>query len=182
MMRSKKSNRWQMIDQSFLSLFVTFSIIQLVNRGSGIIDGVFVSRFLDADSIASVGIAKSIYSMTGVISGLFAVSMQSKCSHELGKGDVRSFNRIFSACFYIAAIISLLCMVLLLTGAKPLAILMGASGKGASLVNGAAAYLRGVGIGLPAIVLAPLISSACQLDSAKSRVRKSSLVYYKLSV
>lgn len=92
MMRSKKSNRWQMIDQSFLSLFVTFSIIQLVNRGSGIIDGVFVSKFLDADSIASVG------------------------------------------------------------------------------------------IGLPAIVLAPLISSACQLDSAKSRVRKSSLVYYKLSV
>ena len=88
-----------MVDQSFLSLFLTFSLLEFTNRGSGIIDGLFVSNFIDADSIASVGIAKSIYSLIGIISGLLAVGMQSKCSHELGKGDIKNFNRIFNALF-----------------------------------------------------------------------------------
>ena len=78
---SKTNNRWTLINQSFLSLFITFSLIELTNRGSGIIDGLFVSNFLDTDSIASVGIAKTIYSVTGIISGLFTVGTQSKCSH-----------------------------------------------------------------------------------------------------
>lgn len=71
MRHSKKSNRWTLVEQSFLSLFITFSLIELTNRGSSIIDGLFVSNFLDADSIASVGIAKTIYSVTGIAAGFF---------------------------------------------------------------------------------------------------------------
>ena len=175
---AKKNNRWTLIDQSFLSLFITFSLIELTNRGSGIIDGLFVSNFLDTDSIASVGIAKTIYSVTGIISGLFTVGTQSKCSHELGKGDIKNFNRIFSSMFYIAIAVSAVCTAALLLGARPLAVLLGASGKGAGLADGAALYLRGVGIGLPALILAPLVSASCNLDSAKARVRKSGIVYF----
>ena len=146
MAKLKVQNRWTLVEQSFLSLFFTFSLIGLTNRGSGIIDGLFVSNFLDADSIASVGIAKSIYSVTGIIAGLFTVGTQSRCSHELGKGDINGFNRIFSSMFYIASGVSVICMIALLLGAKPLAVLMGASGNGAELADGAALYLRGVGI------------------------------------
>ena len=101
-------NRWSMVDQSFLSLFITFSLIEFTNRGSGIIDGLFVSNYLDADSMASVGIAKSIYSFIGIVSGLLAVGMQSRCTHELGKGDIKDFNRIFSAVFYVSVVVSLI--------------------------------------------------------------------------
>ena len=73
MKKRLKKNRWSMVDQSFLSLFITFTLIEFTNRGSGIIDGLFVSNFLDADSIASVGITKSIYSFIGIMSGLLAV-------------------------------------------------------------------------------------------------------------
>ena len=41
--------RWLMVDQSFLSLFFTFTLMQLANRGSGIIDGLFVSRLVQLE-------------------------------------------------------------------------------------------------------------------------------------
>ena len=94
----KKASRWTLVDQSFLSLFITFFLVQLTNRGSGIIDGLFVSNFLDTDSIASVGIAKTIFSITGIISGLFTVGTQSKCSHELGKGFPTAFRPFRHSC------------------------------------------------------------------------------------
>ena len=68
----KKANRWTLVDQSFLSLFITFSLIELTNIGSGIIDGLVVSNFYDTDSLAAVGIASPMFSISGIISGLFA--------------------------------------------------------------------------------------------------------------
>ena len=167
-----------MVDQSFLSLFLTFTFIEFTNRGSGIIDGLFVSNFLDTDSIASVGIAKSIYSFIGIVSGLLAVGMQSRCTHELGKGDVKNSNRIFSAVFYVSIVVSLIFGIAVFLGAKPMAVLMGASGKGAALIKDVADYLRGLAIGIPPTIIAMMLSVACQLDSAKERVRKSALVYF----
>ncbi len=52
----KKQSRWTLVDQSFMSLFITFSLIELTNIGSGIIDGLVVSNFFDPDSLAAVGI------------------------------------------------------------------------------------------------------------------------------
>ena len=167
-----------MVDQSFLSLFITFTLIEFTNRGSGIIDGLFVSNFLDTDSIASVGIAKSIYSLIGIVSGLLAVGMQSRCTHELGEGNIKNFNRIFSALFYVAIVVSVIFGTAVFLGAEPMAVLMGASGKGAALIEDAADYLRGIAIGIPSTILAMMLSAACQLDSAKDRVRKSTLVYF----
>ena len=178
MKKMPRIKRWLMVDQSFLSLFITFTLIELTNRGSGIIDGLFVSNFLDTDSIASVGIAKSIYSLMGIVSGLLSVGMQSRCSHELGRGDIKNFNRVFSAMFYISIAVSVVFGILVFFGAKPMAMLMGASGKGAALVEGAADYLRGIAIGIPSTILALVLSSACQLDSAKKRVRTSAFVYF----
>ena len=173
-----KTGRPSMVDQSFLSLFLTFSLIEFANRGSGIIDGLFVANFLDADSIASVGIAKSIYSFIGIISGLLAVGMQSRCSHELGKGDIKTFNRIFNALFYVSVVVSVIFGIAVFFGARPLAALMGASGNGSALNTGTADYLRGIAIGLPSMIITIILSVACQLDSAKERVRKSTLIYF----
>ncbi|MER2235282.1 MAG: hypothetical protein ABS901_02965, partial [Candidatus Limivicinus sp.] len=63
-------------------------------------------------------------------------------------------------------------------GAEPLAVLMGASGKGAALLKDAADYLRGIAIGIPSTIMALILSAACQLDSAKERVRKATLIYF----
>lgn len=176
--KAPKSNRWAIIDQTFLSLMITCSMIELTNRGAGIIDGLFVSNFMDAKAIASVGVVKSIFSLTGIISGLLSVGMQSRCAQELGKGDIKSFRRIFSTMFYISVIVSIISMIILIIAATPVAVLMGASGNGAELADGAAAYLRGIGIGFPSIVLAVVLSTACQLDSAKQRVRTGGIIQF----
>lgn len=182
MAKITKRNRWGMVDHSFLSVFITFAFIQFTNRGSGIIDGLFVSNFLDTDSIASVGIAKSIYLISGIISGLLSVGMQNRCAHELGKGDIKAFNRIFSVMFDISVAVSLVFGAAVMLGARPLAILMGATGNGAGLADGAAEYLRGIAIGIPPMITAMVLSMACQLDSAKTRVRKASIVYFVSNV
>ncbi|MBR5087856.1 MAG: ATP-binding protein [Ruminiclostridium sp.] len=175
---STKQDRWTIINQTFRSSFITFSLTSLTNRGATIIDGLFVSNFLGVNEIASVGIAKLVFSMTAILSGLFAVGMQSKCSYELGKGEVRSFNRVFCSIFYIVTALSAFFGVLLFVTANPVAILLGAAGKGAELADGAASYLRGIAVGFPALVLVPVLSPALQLDSAKNRVRKSTILYF----
>ena len=140
---STKQDRWTIINQTFRSSFLTFSLVELTRRGAGIIDGLFVSNFLSVNEIASVGIAKIVFTITTILSGLFSMGMQNKCSYELGKGDTKSFNIVFCTLFYIAAAVSAIFGALLFITALPVAMLLGASGKGAELADGAATYLRG---------------------------------------
>ena len=183
MLSSKKtSNRWLVLDQSFFTMFITFSLIELANVGAGLIDGLIVSNFLDAEAMAAAGIAHPIFSISGIFGGMFATGMQTLCSRELGKGDVRSFNRLFSAVMILGTVFSAALTVLLLIGATPLAMLLGASGKGASLTAPATQYLRGVGIGLPGLIMAGVLSSAISMDSGRKRVMTSALLYSGFNV
>ena len=59
----EKSNRWLVLDQSFFAMFITFSLVELANVGAGLIDGLIVSNFLDAEAMAAVGIAHPIFSI-----------------------------------------------------------------------------------------------------------------------
>ena len=78
---SKKSaNRWLVLDQSFFTMFITFSLIELANVGAGLIDGLIVSNFLDAEAMAAAGIAHPIFSISGIFGGMFATGMQTRCS------------------------------------------------------------------------------------------------------
>lgn len=166
-----------MIDQSFLSLFITFSLVELTNIGAGIIDGLVVSNFFDADTLAAVGIASPMFSISGIISGFFATGMQTTCAQELGKGNIKALNRIFSAVFYVSIAVSLVFMTAELVFAPQLAGLFGASGKGAGLTELSSQYIRGLAIGLPAIVLSAVVSSGCQLDSSRKRVTRAAIIY-----
>lgn len=176
------TNRWLVLDQSFFTMFITFSLIELANVGAGLIDGLIVSNFLDAEAMAAAGIAHPIFSISGIFGGMFATGMQTLCSRELGKGDVRAFNRLFSAVMILGTVFSAALTVLLLIGATPLAMLLGASGKGASLAAPAAQYLRGVGIGLPGLIMAGVLSSAISMDSGRKRVMTSALLYSGFNV
>ncbi|MBR1751148.1 MAG: ATP-binding protein [Ruminococcus sp.] len=182
MTRSKTNNRWTLVDQSFLSLFITFSLIELTNIGSGIIDGLVVSNFYDADSLAAVGIASPMFSISGIISGLFATGMQTMCAQELGKGNIKALNRIYSAVFYVCIAVSLVFMTAELVFAPQLAALFGASGKGAELAELSTKYIRGLAIGFPAIVLSVVVSSGCQLDSGRKRVMRATIIYSVVNI
>ena len=178
----KKPNRWLVLDQSFLAMFITFSMIELANVGAGLIDGLVVSNFLDAESMAAAGIAHPIFSISGIFGGMFATGMQTLCSRELGKGDVKAFNRLFSAVTILGTAFSLVLTVILLLTATPLARLLGATGKGASLAVPAAQYLRGVEVGLPGLIMTGVLANAIQMDSGRRRVMISALICSGMNV
>ncbi|MCR5793902.1 MAG: hypothetical protein K6G61_00970 [Solobacterium sp.] len=172
---SRKNNaRWKVLDQAFFSIFITFSLIELTNVAAGLIDGLIVSNFLNAEAMAAAGIAHPIFSISGIFGGMLATGMQTKCTRELGRGDVPGFNRIFSAVLYIGTVFSVSLGILLFLGARPLAVFLGASGKGAELAVLAAKYLQGVLIGLPALVMNGVLASAVQMDSGRRRVMTAS--------
>ena len=169
-LKKNRPNRWKVLDQTFFSMFITFSLIELTNVGAGLIDGLVVSNFLSAGSMAAAGIAHPVFSIAGIFGGMFAAGMQTVCAKELGRGDVADFNRLFSAAMYLGTSFSAVLAVVLFLGAEPLAVFLGASGKGADLVVLAARYLRGVLIGLPALIMTGVLSSAVQMDSGRRRV------------
>ena len=178
----KRQNRWSVLDQTFFSIFITFSLIELTNVAAGLIDGLIVSNFLDADSMAAAGVAHPIFSIAGIFGGMLAAGMQTMCTRELGRGDVPGFNRLFSAAIYIGSSFAILLTVVLLLATEPLAVFMGASGRGAGLVTLASRYLRGVLIGLPALIMFTVFSSAIQMDSGRKRVMTAAVMCSVLNV
>ena len=163
-------------------MFIAFSMIELTNVGAGLIDGLVVSNFLSADSMAAAGIAHPIFSIAGIFGGMFAVGMQNTCTKELGRGDVPGFNRLFSATMYLGTAFSVALTLILYIEAEPLAMFLGASGKGADLVDLAVPYLRGVLIGLPALIMTGTMSSAVQMDSGRKRVISSAMICSALNI
>ncbi len=176
-MKKTKNNRWLILEQGFLSLFITFSMIELANIGAGIIDGLIVSNCLDANSLAAVGISSPMFSISGIVSGLFATGMQTMCAQELGRGNLKNLNRLFSTVFYITAVLSVLFMGAELIFAKQLAYIFGAAGDGAELAELASEYIRGLAIGFPALALSYIVSAGCQLDSGRKRVMRATFIY-----
>lgn len=172
----KINSRWLVTRQSFFNLFVSFSLIEMANICSNLIDGLIVSNFYDAKSLASVAICGPMFSIFGIVSGLFAKGMQITCAQELGRGNLKDFNRIFSAVFYIAGVLSIVFMGIEFIFAEQLAALFGASGNGAELSAQAVLYIRGLAIGFPIIVISNIVSAGCQLDSGRKRVMRASFV------
>ena len=179
---SRKTDRWKVLRQSFMSMFITFSLIELTNVGAGLIDGLVVSNFLNADSLAAAGVARPIFSISGIFGGMFAAGMQSMCTKELGRGDVAGFNRIFSAVMYLGTAFSAVLALILFLASAPVAMFLGASGNGAGLTGLASRYLRGVVIGLPALVMTGALASAVQMDSGRRRVMVSAMICSALNV
>lgn len=180
--QKKHANRWVILDQTFYDLFIAFSLIELTNVGAGLIDGLIVGRFFSADDLAAAGISHPIFSIAGIFGGMFAMGTRTLCTRALGRGDVKDFNRLFSAVMYLGTIVSTALMVILLIGAEPLAIFLGASGKGEGLVAPAAIYLRGVVTGLPALIMTGVLTSGIQMDSGRKRVMAGSMLCSALNV
>lgn len=172
----KKDNRWAITSKMFFSLFLTGSIIEFSQVGSGLIDGLVISRFLGPEAMAAEGIVHPIYSILGVISGLLAVGMQVRCTQMIGRGNQKDLSRFFSATVYVGAVISLLVTVLVLIFAKPFAALLGASGNGAELLIPASQYLLGIGAGIPPLIMTAILAPAFQLDSGRKTVQTGAII------
>ena len=172
----KSKNRWAITDRMFISLFLTGSIIEFSQVGAGFIDGIIISRFLGPEAMAAEGIIHPIFSIFGIISGLLAVGIQIRCSHSIGRGDTKEYCRFVSATVYVGVIISLICTALLVIFAKPLTILLGASGNASNLVEPSSRYLLGLSFGAPALIMTAILAPAFQLDIGRRIIQTGAII------
>lgn len=160
----------------FFSLFLTGTIIEFSQVGAGFIDGLIISRFLGPDAMAAEGIVYPVFSILGIVSGLLAVGMQTRCAQEIGRGNREQYLRFASAAVYVGVIASLIVTVLLLVFATPFTVLLGASGNAAQLADPAASYLRGISFGAPALIMTSVLAPALQLDTGGSYIQRGALL------
>ena len=172
----KKNRRWAITDKMFFSLFLTGSIIEFSQVGSGFIDGLVISRFLGPEAMAAEGIVHPIYSIIGIISGMLAVGMQVRCTQLIGRGRQKELSRFFSATVYVGLALSLLVTVLVLLFSKPFAALLGASGNGAELLIPASRYLVGIGVGIPPLIMTVILAPAVQIDSGRKTIQTGAVI------
>ena len=165
-----KNNRWAITDKIFMDNFLAAAFVEFSTVSSTIIDGIVISRMLPGGSMAAYGIAYPIFSIIAIFFGLFAVGMQTVCSQELGRGNVKDCNRLFCSVFYISVAFSLAFSAVVLLFAQPLTFLLCSSAKDTALRNEAADYIRGIGIGIPAIIPCAVLAPAIQMDSGRKRV------------
>lgn len=85
-MKKKHTSNSTVISMMFWSAFITSSIIEFAAVGSGLIDGLVISKMLGPDSMAAEGIAHPYFSIAGVISGMLMVGMQTMCTSFLARG------------------------------------------------------------------------------------------------
>lgn len=172
----KNRKRWAITDRMFLSLFMTGAIIEFSHGSAGLIDGLIISRFLGENAMAAEGIVHPFFSITGLFSGLLAVGMQVRCARAIGRGNRKEYNRFVSAAVCVGAVIALIIAALVLCFSKPVVVLLGASGNAAELAEPAAQYLKGIGFGIPALIMTAILSPALQLDSGRALIRRGALL------
>ena len=172
----KKGHRWEITNSMFFSLFLTGSIIEFSQVGSGFIDGLIISRFLGSEAMAAEGIVHPIYSIIGIISGMLAVGMQVRCTQLIGRGQQKELSRFFSTTVCVGLALSLLVTALVLLFSKPFAALLGASGNGAELLIPASRYLVGIGVGIPPLIMTVILAPAVQIDSGRKTIQTGAII------
>ena len=171
-----RNTRWDITDKMFVSLALTGAVVEFSQVGANFIDGLITSNLLGSEAMAAIGIVGPVYSLIGIISGLIAVGMQTRCTQEIGRGNKTNMNRYFSVAALAGVIFSVITMLLLELLAKPFVFLLGARGNAAELADMAADYIRGLGLGVPAIIMTAVLAPAIQLDSGRKTIQTGAIL------
>ena len=172
----KRRNRWAIADRMFLAAFFTGVVIEFATVGVTFIDGLVVSRLLGSDAMAAVGIARPLFSIIGIVSGLLASGARIACSQEVGRGNLKRMNHFFSATMYVTAVASVVTAMVFYIFPRQLAVIFGAHGNAAKLTDATADYMIGLSVGIPALICVPVLSSVLQLDTGRHFVTASTVL------
>lgn len=154
----------------FNSMFKTGTLTAFTLVGAGFVDSVIISRFLGIDAVAAAGLAYPLYSVAGIVYGCIGTGFKSMASQRIVRSDMEGFQRIYSVSILLSVLISVILTALLIVLAGPMAFLLGARGESAGLLDLTKQYWIGLAIGLPALVLNVVLSTALHFDNGAKRV------------
>ena len=134
-----------------------------------IVDGIVIGRMLGQQYMSAYGLANPIFNLLLAVNGVLAAGIQVSCTRYIGSGDFDRAKQVHTVSFIAAAVIAISIFLAMFFGADGIAMLLGAKEENISLLPEAAGYLKGLGIGVPALMLAFIINSFMQIDSDQNR-------------
>lgn len=121
-----------------------------------IVDGFFVSNYVGKTPFAAVNLIMPVCMGLGTIGMMIGTGGSAIVSQALGEGKREQANRYFSMLIYFSIILSVLLSIIGLIFARPIAVLLGATGE---LLEHCIVYSRILFIGLTAFVLQNVFQS-----------------------
>ena len=138
-------------DYKKLLRFTLPSIVMMVFTSIyGVVDGLFVSNFVDKTAFSAVNFIFPYPMMLGAVGFMFGTGGSALISKILGEGDKPRAQRTFTQLLYISAAIGALISVIGYFTTEPVARLLGAEGE---MLDSAVLYGRIIFMGMPAFIL-----------------------------
>ena len=146
----------------FLNLLPAQIFSQVTASLSGIVNGFVVGKYLSAIDMVALGFATPLTMLNTVVATIVANGARIVCGEYIGRGEKKKINETLT--------ISILCLLIFggvmtfvgLTFATPIVKLIGASETAVPL---AAAYIRGISIGIIPTIIAPCLMVFLQMEN-----------------
>ncbi len=116
----------------------------------GVVDGFFVSNFVDKTSFAAVNFIMPFLMMLGAVGFMFGTGGSALISKTLGEGNTEKARRLFSLFVYVSIALGIILSALGIAFLRPVAVLLGAEGE---MLENCVLYGRIILIALPAFIL-----------------------------
>lgn len=161
--------------KQFLDTLVVLINAELVDSICGVVDGIFVGRFLGADAIAAHGIATPIFTIMSIFIYLITAAFQQPCTVCIGRGDMKKANGLYSATMLLSMALSVFVVIIGMLFPHQTASLLGARGAG-PINDMAADYLRAVFPGTPALIFFLVLIPVLQIEGKRRLTHIGALV------
>lgn len=145
------------------------SLISLMTALIGsILDGLIISNFLNEKAFAAFSLSGPLANLIELAGSVIATGCVVTCGSLIGAGKAREANQRFSACFTLCLIAGGIITLLLAFFPQSTGFLI--AGNGVEFMSGMFEYVRGMSLGIPAMMLTALLNGIVQLDGGRKRV------------
>lgn len=162
-----RQNNKDILKTLFINAFIVTCLLELFHSASALTDTYFTGNFVGSLGMAAMSCARPFFSFIAIIGGPLGLGLQLTCSHAIGRGDMDRARKVFSGALTAGILISLLVGVWGYTHAGVIASMYGKEKGAAEVIPQAAAYLRGLFIGVPGMVAFSSLAPVVQIGGGK---------------
>ena len=144
-----------------------------------LVNGIVISRYLGIEAMASFQLTFPLVFTVMMFSQIINIGVQNNCAKSLGAGKAQDASAYYSVALVAILPLSIVVAAGLFGYAESIVVLLGGSGEIADL---AAAYLRGISLGLPLLLFLPMQSAVLFLTGQAKCVIRSVAVQSVVNV
>ncbi len=163
------------LKHSFLAALLTAGLTEFTAVSAMLIDSIIVSKCLGAAEIAVVGIGAPFHFLVSALGTGLSIGLQTVCTREMGRGNTDRINQYMNETLAVAFLLAAVITALAFLATSPMAILFGAKGNAAGLLDETVVYLHGLGFKVIPYVALAVLTPVVVLDNGSKTVLAASV-------